>query len=573
MLLVDARRLTGPNHLARTPLVLAEVGLDPSESVAAALGAYSRELGRMREALGLAPEVRAITREHRGGAVFAYPAPIDEMLAHAEASEWAVLSAVETLAGRPALELEPTRTEIAQMLDEARSPRLLALAREAERRGLPLLWDDETVSVGMARRSASFPRGALPEIADVAWESLGVIPTALVTGTNGKTTSSRLLARMASEAGLTVGASSTSGVSIGGAVVEEGDWTGPAAARVVLRHREVDLAVLETARGGILRRGLAVDTCDVALVTNVSDDHLGLYGIDDLSAMVEVKAVVLQAVRREGTAVLSAHDPALVALGRALSCHVTFFADLDDADEAASGEARAVVLAHRAEGKRVVVARGGVITTAHGGAESELARVDELPITFGGAARYNVQNALGAVGAAEALGVPRDAIAQALRGFSMADNPGRGQLVERDGATLFLDFGHNPAGVHAVMQLVRSLHAARGGGKGKLTVIAGSPGDRSDQEIVDVARRLWDARPDRVLVRELGDYLRGRAAGAVPELYRTTLLSLGLPEASFGVVRSEVEGLELALADAAPGDFIAVLVHVDHAEVQAFLAR
>jgi cyanophycin synthetase len=524
----------------------------------------------MREALGLPRGVSALTREHRGGAVFAYPAPIDEMLAHAEASEWAALSAVETLAGRPALELEPKRTEIAQMLDDARSPRLLALAREAERRGLPLLWDDETVSVGMARRSVSFPRGALPEIADVAWDSLGAIPTALVTGTNGKTTSSRLLARMASEAGLTVGASSTSGVSIGGAVVEEGDWTGPGAARVVLRHPDVDLAVLETARGGILRRGLAIDTCDVALVTNVSDDHLGLYGIDDLAAMAEVKGVVLQAVRREGTAVLSAHDPALVALGRALACHVTFFADLDDA---ATSEARAVVLAHRAEGKRVVVASGGVITTALGGEESELARVDEVPITFGGAARYNVQNALGAVGAAAALGVPREAIARALRGFAMADNPGRGQLIERDGATLFLDFGHNPAGVHAVMQLVRSLHAARGGGKGKLTVVAGSPGDRSDQEIVEVARRLWDARPDRVFVRELGDYLRGRAAGAVPELYRSTLLSLGLPEASFAVVRSEVEGIELALADAAPGDFVAVLVHVDHAEVQAFLAR
>lgn len=577
MRLVDARRLTGPNHLARTPLVIVEVALDPGEDVAQALAAVARELGRMREALGLPREVALLSRAHHGGAVFAYPAPIDEMLAHAEASEWAALAAASALASRPPLALEPKRSEIAAMLAEARSPRLLALAREAEKRGLPLLWDDEVVTLGAGRGGASFPRDALPEVASVAWDSLATIPIALVTGTNGKTTSSRLLARVAAEAGSRVGTSSTGGITVGTELIEDGDWTGPAAARIVLRRADVDFAVLETARGGILRRGLAVDACDVALVTNVSDDHLGLYGIDDLAAMAQVKGVVLQAVRPSGAAVLNAHDPHVVALARDLSCDVTFFADLDgrggEADETTRA-ARAVVDAHRALGKRVVLARGGMIVCARGAEEIELVPVEALPITFGGAARYNVQNVLGVVGAADALGLPRDALVRALRGFAMHDNPGRGQVFERGGVTVFLDFGHNPEGVRAVMQLVRSLHAKRAaGGKGRLTVVTGSPGDRTDQEIEGVARMLWEARPDRVFVRELGEYLRGRAPGEVPELYRRSLTSLGLPEQAFTVVASEVDALERTFADAAPGDFVAVLVHVDHAEVQAFLAR
>lgn len=580
MRLVDARRLTGPNHLARTPLVIVEVALDHDDRIAQALAAYARELGRMRAALGLPPDVALLSRGHRGGAVFAYAAPIDEMLAHAEASEWAALAAAEALASRPPLALEPKRGEIADMLVALRSPRLLALAREAGRRELPFLWDDELVTLGAGRRSASFPRAELPEVAAVAWDSLGTIPVALITGTNGKTTSSRLLARAGTEAGSNVGTSSTGGITVGAELVEDGDWTGPAAARLVLRRTDVDLAVLETARGGILRRGLAVDACDVALVTNVSDDHIGIYGIDDLAAMAHVKGVVLESVRRSGTAVLNAHDANVVALARDLSCDVTFFADLDGpegvGDETVQA-AQAVVEAHRALGKRVVLARRGMIVLGRGLEEEELVRVDEVPVTFGGAARYNVQNALGAVGAADALGLPHDAIARALRGFSMHDNPGRGQIVEHGGVTVLLDFGHNPEGVRAVMQLVRSLHAKRGAegpsGQGRLTVVAGSPGDRSDQEIERVAQAIWEARPDRVLVRELGGYLRGRAPGDVPELYRRTLMALGLPEPAFAVVASEVAALERAFVDAAPGDFVAVLVHVDHAEVQAFLAR
>jgi len=582
MRLVDARRLTGPNHLSRAPLVIVELGLDASENAGDALAAYRGELSRIRAAFGLEPEVTMLTRLHRGGVVFGYEAPVDTMLACAEMSEWAVDSAAEVMAGRPACSIETKRALIEEVLERDRSPRLVALAEDAHRRNVPFLWDDETVSLGTGARSRSFTRSALPEPASVEWSALGTIPTVLVTGTNGKTTSSRLVARIASEAGLRVGTTSTDGISVGGELLEDGDWTGPAAARIVLRRPDVELAVLETARGGILRRGLAVDTCDAALVTNVSDDHIGLYGIDDVEAMAEVKGVVAKAVRANGTAVLNARDPRLVALAGELACNVTFFADLDahDARSAAAAhddDAAAVIGRHRAQGGRAVFTRAGDIVSATGAepsGEEVIASVDALPITFGGAARYNVENVLGAVAVAQALDLGTAAISGGLSGFEMRDNPGRGQVVVRSGVTVLLDFGHNPEGVRAVMQLVGALRESNDAmGKGRLTVVTGSPGDRSDQEIVDVARIIHEAKPDRVLVRELGDYLRGRQPGDVPALYRRSFLEAGLPAASFAVVLSEVDALERAFADARPGDFVAVLVHLELAEVQAFLDR
>ncbi len=572
MLLVDARRLTGPNHISRAPLVIVELTLERDETVDAVRAAYLTELSRMRAALGVDGAVALVTRPHHRGCVLAYESPVDTLLPCAEMSEWAALSAAELMAARPALLLEPKRAEIAAMLDEQRSPRLLALQAEAARRDIPFLWDDETLALGMGARSASFPsmpRSAVPDVGDVAWDTLGRIPVALVTGTNGKTTSSRLLARIARETGLHVGSASTGGVTVDGEVVETGDWTGPAAARMVLGRKDVQLAVLETARGGILRRGLAVSDCDVALITNVSDDHLGLYGIDDIDAMVHVKATITRAVREHATAVLSAHDTRLVALARGLSCETIFFADLDATSE--GDAARRVIADALARGAQAVFTQGGSIMTAKGDVTTTLMRIDAIPITFGGAASYNVRNALGAVAAALALGLARDAIVRALGAFTMQDNPGRGQLSEHGGVRVLLDFGHNPDSVRAVMQLVSRLRDARGQ-RGKLTVVTGSPGDRPDRELADICAALHDAKPDRVLVRELPHHLRGRAPLEIPGIFRRELLGLGFPEASFALVESEVAALNSALADATPGDFIVVLVHVEEAETRAFLS-
>jgi cyanophycin synthetase len=567
MELEDARRLTGPNLLTEGPLVIVELAFGPDEPLERALAAYSAELARMLTALGLPPPASTVVRRYTGVVVVGYEAPLDEMLAHTEASEWAALSVCEIVKGAAPLELEPKRTLIAEMLLTERSPHLVALASEARARGVPFLWDDAFVSVGMGVHSRTYPRGDVPPVAEVPWTQLAAIPVALVTGTNGKTTSTRLLARMAQEAGLVVGTTSSDGVSVAGEIVEKGDWTGPAAARLVLRRREVEAAVLETARGGILRRGLAVDHCDVALVTNVSDDHLGGYGISDLTAMAEVKGVVASVVKPSGVVVLGAHVPELAALAERLAPQprkLTFFADLD------RGDARAaeVIRAHRAAGGAAVVCEGGEVLVCDGQEATRLASAASIPITFGGVARYNVENVLGAVAAARGLGLPDSAVARALERFGGADNPGRAEIITRFGARVVLDFAHNPDGIRALMQLVSSLRAAS---PGRLTIIAGSAGDRGDREIEAMAGAIAAARPDRVLARDLAGYMRGRTPGEVPEIFRRVLVAGGLPASAFGVASSEVEALRTALADAREGDLVVVLVHLDRAEVRELL--
>jgi cyanophycin synthetase len=572
MLLVDARRLTGPNLLSRLPLVVVELSLDPPDVLAHVREVYLAELGRMRAALGYPPDVNAIVRRHRGGAVIAYDAPLDVMLPLTEMSEWAALSTCEILASRAPLPLEPKRAEIEAMLARDRSPEMLELAAEAKLRDLPFLWDDSEVSVGTGAGSdmASWPRTALPKVADVPWDTLKRIPIALVTGTNGKTTSSRLLARIVREAGFKVGFSSSDAIVVGTTVVDQGDYTGPAAARAILRHKDVDFAVLETARGGILRRGLAMDDCDAALITNVSEDHTGGYGIDDLAAMTHVKAVPVKAVRPGGTIVLNAHDPKLVSLATTLDLkagaadrNLVFFADLDRGTDDTS--ARDVITRHRRAGGSVVIAENGAIVSMKGDAKTKIADVASIPLTFGGAARYNVENVLGAVAMAQALSIPQDAIARGLAGFDASENPGRGEIVESRGVRVMLDFGHNPQGLRAVMTLAESLRR----NNGRLYVVAGSAGDRTNHEVNEMCRTIAAAKPRRVYVRELRGYMRGRLPGEMSAIFRRSLSEFGVADDDIVMADSEVDALRRVLDEATPDDFVLVLVHLDREPVLA----
>ena len=565
MQLLDARRLTGPNHLSRAPLVIVELALEASEQITRVLDAYSSELARMRAALGFSEDVPLKLRVHRQGAVIGYEAPIDVMLACAEVSEWAALSACEVLAGREALDLEPKRGEIDQILARDSSPRLLALLAEAERRGLPFLWDDEQISVGAGSRSACWPRSSLPEVAEVPWAYLGAIPVALVTGTNGKTTSTRLLARIAREAGIRVGSASSDEIAVGSEVL--GQWRLDRARRRAHRappHGRRPRGARDGARGHPPARPRRATTCDAALITNVGDDHLGSYGIDDISGMAHVKAVVTEAVRPTGTVVLNAHDAKLVALAPRLRAKVVFFADLDRDHPAA----HAVVAGQRARGESCVFAQGGRILAAAGEDVQVVVDIAAVPITFGGAAAYNVENVAACVAMARALGIGHDAIVRGLCGFQTSDNPRRGELVERLGVRVLLDFGHNPGGIRGVMQLSLALREGR---PGRLIVVAGAAGDRSEHDISEVARTILAAKPDRVLLRDLSGYLRGRAPGEVPAMFERALSAQGFSSSAVETVESEVAALRSVFDAPSPGDFVVVLVHLEPDAVHAFL--
>ena len=334
-------------------------------------------------------------------------------------------------------------------------PDLRALIEAAESRGVRHVLDETILTLGAGAGSLSWPLDALPTTADVPWLSLHEIPVAVVTGSNGKTTTVRLIAACARAHGWRDGFSCTDGVFVGHDLVRAGDYSGPAGTRAVLRDPRVEAAVLETARGGILRRGLAIDHAIVAVVTNVSADHFGEYGIHDLEGLADVKLSVAQLVARDGLLVLNADDDLLRAkaagLGERLGWQPPlgwFALDFD----------RAELRAHRESLGATCGVRDGRLMLSLGGKSHDLGAIGDLPITVRGHATYNVANLAGAALAAAALGIAPATIASVFGAFGLdpADNSGRLMRFDLQGVQVLLDYAHNPDGLRGVLHVAQA---------------------------------------------------------------------------------------------------------------------
>ena len=555
----------------------------------AALAAWRTRVVAGRTALGWPADAPAVARRHRRGTTLATAAPLDQLFAATEVNEWALcatfaereparwqamLAAQRALpvddaeaaaAGDPTivdLYLEAPGMPDADVLERLRQraaqearPALRRAVEAAAARGLAVVLDDELLTLGAGARARSWPVGEPPDPAAVPWAQLASVPTALVTGSNGKTTTVRLIAAALRAHGLCTGLSSTDGVAVDGLVLVGGDYSGPAGARAVLRHPEVEAAVLETARGGILRRGLAVDRADVAVVTNVSADHFGEYGIDDLDALVAVKLSVARALTAEGTLVLNADDPRLAALAPGATGPAARAWSGLDADGAA-------LAAARARGEACCGVRSGHLVLWRGGAEHDLGPVAAMPIAFGGEALHNVANLAAAALAAAALGVAPDTIARCWAGFGRdpADNLGRLMRFERDGVRVVLDYAHNVDGLAHLRPVVEALRrqAPR---RGRLALLLGHAGNRLDEDIRAVVVAALELEPDLVVVKEIAGMARGRAPGEVAALVRRTVLERGVAADAVVVELDEVAAAERALRWAAPGDVALLLVH------------
>lgn len=372
--------------------------------------------------------------------------------------------------------------------------------------------------------------------------SSGRVPLVAVTGTNGKTTTVRMVGRILQQAGLAVGMTTTEGVFLGQERLMSGDTTGPQSARLLLTHPRVQAAVLETARGGLLRGGLAFDCCDVGVLLNVSEDHLGQDGVQDLEDLVLIKSLVLEAVAPQGRAVLNADDPNTTLAVPRVRVPIVYFS---------SDQRNLVIHKHLAEGGEAVFLRRGQIVVSRGGEETRIISVNQIPATLRGLARFNVENALAATAATWALGISPTVIADGLRAFasSPTGNPGRLNLWELAGVKVIVDYAHNPAALAAFLQTARRLKPAR------LIGIIASPGDRRDESIIrlgEVAGRGFDV----VVIKEDEDR-RGRAAGEVAELLARGALA-HLPPERVKVILSEQAALTWAIEQAHSGDIVAV---------------
>ena len=619
----DSRRLTGSNLFFDSPgAVLETVTVDD-----AVLEGWRSRIARARSWLQwpdhatksltksdspapmLAPQATArarsiAIRRHAAGTSLALAAPVDQLFTATEINEWAfcaalieadpvrwnqlegaLIEAARAAATRAGESVEPgTRLPLPvafavapPVLEELAAfnrfttlskiesaPRLRSLVAAADERALLHVLDEAQLTLGSGAGGRTWPVDALPAVSEVPWADLRDVPAALVTGSNGKTTTVRLLAACVRAHGWRDGYNCTDGVFIHGEQIEGGDYSGPAGTRMVLRDARVEAAILETARGGILRRGLAAERAQVAVITNISSDHFGEYGVHDLAGLADVKLVVASVVDANGLLVLNADDPILLARSDELDCPIGWFS---------RDYHHPTLRAHRARGgstsgvrdARLIISRKAID-------ELDLGAIADMPLTLEGSAEYNVSNIAGAALAALELGVSSRTVSEVLVRFGAdpADNPGRLMRYDYRGAQVLIDYAHNPEGLSGLMTV-----AARLPRTGRLAVLLGQAGNRKNADIELLAATAARFEPDFVVIKEIEALLRGRALGETPALIRLALLRAGVPDAALEICSSEIGAVRRMLEWARPGDVVVMPVHerLVRAEAIALVAQ
>jgi len=370
------------------------------------------------------------------------------------------------------------------------------------------------------------------------------MPAISISGTNGKSTVSRLITHILMGAGRRVGTTTSDGVLIDERMVEPGDWTGPGGAQQVLRRSDIDVAVLETARGGIVLRGMGYESNDASVLTNVSSDHLDLQGIHTLPELAEVKSTICRVTKPSGWVVLNADDPLVAAVARRVRANVAFFSTAATLPN--------VLRRHVRAGGRAYVVRDGRLAELEGERESSIIDIRRVPITIGGLARHNVANALAAAGGSRGMGATLAQVRDGLADFAPSSDrsPGRLNLYRLGARVVIVDFAHNEAGINAVMDVAEGIAAGGAGRTAPITAIIGTAGDRPDDTLRGIGR-IAARRAQRVAIKETLKYLRGRSAAAVVGELLAGVKSGGMAVADVPVYRSETVALKAELNGAA----------------------
>lgn len=372
------------------------------------------------------------------------------------------------------------------------------------------------------------------------------IPIIAVTGTNGKTTTTRLLAHIVKNNGYKVGFTTSDGIYIQNHMMEKGDTTGPISAEYILKDPTVEFAVLETARGGILRSGLGFSRCDIAVITNIQEDHLGLSDIHTLEDLSRVKSTVVKSVKKDGWAILNADDEQCRKIAKELSCNIAWFS-MDEESEFAKQLSK--------EGKIVAVYENGFITIKKGEWKIRVERATHVPLTLGGKAKFMIANALAATLASYLWGFKTEDISISLQTFipSVAQTPGRMNIFDFKKFKVLIDFAHNPAGYKGVEEYLQSVEANK-----KIGIIAGV-GDRRDEDIRECAK-IAGRMFDHIIIRQ-EKHLRGRSEEEI-----VTLILDGISESgrnvTYEIINKEVDAIKHAMNSAEEGTFITALSDV-----------
>ena len=372
------------------------------------------------------------------------------------------------------------------------------------------------------------------------------IPIIAITGTNGKTTTTRLIAHIVKNNGFKVGFTTSDGIYVGNSLLTKGDTTGPVSAEFILKDPTVEFAVLETARGGILRAGLGFSKCDVAIVTNIQADHMGLSDINTLEEMAKVKAVVVESVKRDGYAVLNADNKYCVSIGKNASCNVAYFS---------MDENNPIILEHCKKGGIAAIYENGYITIKKGDWKFRIEKVTLIPLTFGGRVSFMIYNVLAATLASYVYGFKIEDIRMPLETFipSSAQTPGRMNIFNFKDFNVLIDFAHNPDGFKGIKEFLSTIDSPA-----KIGIITGT-GDRRDEDIRELGK-ISAEMFDHIIIRQ-DKFLRGRKADDIVKLLVEGIEEVN-PKQSYEYIPKEVDALNHALSLAKPGTFITALSDV-----------
>ena len=542
--LIDSRRLTGPNLVWDNPGALLEVETNSD----AVIDHWRAEVIALRDRLGL-PDMGLAIKRRSQGAWLVVGGPVDQLYGLIEASELAWQRAIKQMEGQHPGEQDLSGVQ--KELDLERLDAVTGLQAAASERGVTFLWDDDHVSLGLGTGSQTWERNETPAPEHVDWSRFHDIPVAVVTGTNGKSTTVRLLCAMTDAWGKTYGTTSTDWVRVGNEVLDTGDYSGPGGARTAVRDPRVEVALLETARGGLLRRGCGLEKADVAAVLNVASDHMGQYGITSVEDLIEAKLIVRRLVLDDGVLVLNADDEGLRRAAAGFpQQHVAWFTLGEELPEGASDG--------------VVVREGTLTLLSSSSAPTPVLAITDIPVAIGGAAAYNVANAAAASLIAYHLGMPLEAIRSGLRTFEsdFETNPGRSNWFEVGGARVLLDYAHNPHGLRAIIDTVdRMVEAAKG--PARRIMLLSTAGDRTEPEIRALAALAAEAGIQEILVADCVGYERELGPMGVPRILADELARHGRDVPLF---TSELAGVHAALDMIRPGDILMLLVKGERKE-------
>lgn len=557
--LEDSRRLTGPGLLWDKPGALAEVEVH-GFALADVADCWTRHARRLLDAVGWQDQA-TISRPHEDGLNLAISAPFDQLYSAIFMVEAAWHYTACELLEQDSVPFEQMVADLRGVMTSEVNPELISLQVAAAAHGVDFVTDDDELSLGHGCGSITWSVNELPAPEDVDWPALHNVPVAMITGTNGKSTCVRLAAAVAKAAGKTAGVTSTDFVRVGDDILDEGDYSGPGGARMLLRDPRLEIAFLEVARGGILRRGLALKQAQAALVTNVAADHLGQYGINTVPALIEAKFSVFRTLDDDGVLVLNADDQGLVEHAARLAVEVAergrtiSWYSLDAGNPC--------IVQARSSGMPCGWLQDDALWYFDGSEAQRVVAVADIPITMGGAALYNVQNALGVMCLCIAFSLPVESVRQGFSSFhsNPADNPGRCNEFLVNDARVFVDFAHNPHSIKAVAATMKNLPARR------RFLMLGHAGDRSDEDIRALTEGAFGLSPDHVIIMELPDHLRGRESGEVSAIIRDECLRLGLHEDQLSFCENPLLGAECALELIEPGDLALLLALSHRAEV------